>query len=461
MTQPLRISDRIETADKRLLAIKDMTTEIMKAIEEDDRDILDEEQAQLDELSVESDQLQKNLEGLRRAEKIMAQKAVPAQQAVASKVPASARNEKNGDLLVKTAVCNLMSHYTRSSPIEVANKMYRDDARMDAITRTAVNPADTTTVGWAAELVQDALQGFMDDIRPDSLYAQLAALGLAINFGGNSSVTIPGWAGTGTDMAGSFVGEGNPIPVKRGTMTSSTLQRHKLAVISTFTEELADLSTPAIEGLVREKIRLDTIETIDQILFDGNPAVAGLRPESIISGVAGQASAGNTTAQIMTDLKYLITTLSTARRGRRQAWVMADDIRDSLGMITGAADTFLYRDEVSAGRLLGRPILSSMSAPAGNIFLIDAADFATASGTPTFNVSREATLVELNDDGSDPTMDMPTGTVTVDGAAGVTGGPAPVRSLFQTYSVGLRMILPMSWAMMRTSSVARVTGVAY
>ena len=301
----------------------------------------------------------------------------------------------------------------------------------------------------------------MEELRPDSVYAQLANLGLSIEFGGASSVTIPGWGGTGTDIAGSFVGEGNPIPVKRGTTVAQTLSRHKLAVISTFTEELADLSTPAIEGLVREKIRGDTLETIDAILFDGQAAVPGLRPASIIAGVTGTASAGNTTAEIVSDLKRMLTGLSTARRGRRPAWIMPENVRTGLSMITGAADTFLYRDEVSAGRLLGIPILSSLTVPTGNIMLVDAADFATASGAPMFTVNRDATLVELNDDGTDPTMDMATGTVTVDEAVSVTGGPAKVRSLFQTYSVGLRMILPISWAMMRASSVQRTTGVAY
>jgi hypothetical protein len=54
-----------------------------------------------------------------------------------------------------------------------------------------------------------------------------------------------------------------------------------MAVISTFTREIAEHSTPAIEGLIREAILRDTAVALDAVPLDNNAATvirpAGLR----------------------------------------------------------------------------------------------------------------------------------------------------------------------------------------
>jgi hypothetical protein len=81
--------------------------------------------------------------------------------------------------------------------------------------------------------------------------------------------------------------------------------------------------------------------------------------------------------------------------------------------------------------------------------LVDAADFVSLSGDdPRFEVSDQATL-HMED--------------TTPLAIGTPGTPptvaAPTRSMFQTDSLALRMILPMNWIMRRPviSWVAAVT----
>jgi hypothetical protein len=90
-------------------------------------------------------------------------------------------------------------------------------------------------------------------------------------------------------------------------------------------------------------------------------------------------------------------------------------------------------------------VIVSSTVPAGVVIALDAADFFSATGDdPRFDVSDQATL-HMED--------------TTPLAIGTAGAPptvaAPVQSMFQTDTLALRMILPMSWAMRRAVQVER------
>ena len=100
-----------------------------------------------------------------------------------------------------------------------------------------------------------------------------------------------------------------------------------------------------------------------------------------------------------------------------------------------------------AGRKFMSRFVVSRTVPAGTLIGLDAADFATATGdTPRFAVSNEATLHE------EDTTPLPIN----------AGTPAtPVRSLWQTDSMALRLILPINWTLRRAGVVAWVQGVTW
>jgi hypothetical protein len=86
------------------------------------------------------------------------------------------------------------------------------------------------------------------------------------------------------------------------------------------------------------------------------------------------------------------------------------------------------------------------------VIAVDAADFATALGdAPRFAVSTEATLHE------EDTTPLALGTGTQ--GSGVLA--VPMRSLFQTDAVAIRMSLYVSWAMRRASMVQAITTVIW
>ena len=50
--------------------------------------------------------------------------------------------------------------------------------------------------------------------------------------------------------------------------------------------------------------------------------------------------------------------------------------------------------EMQNGTLLGMPVITSTTVPAGNIYIIDQAEVAMAGGAPTFLASNQATIHE-------------------------------------------------------------------
>ena len=77
--------------------------------------------------------------------------------------------------------------------------------------------------------------------------------------------------------------------------------------------------------------------------------------------------------------------------------------------------------------------------------MLDAGDFASVTGdTPMSDVSDVATIHE------EDTAPLP----IVTGAQGSGVVASPTRSLWQTASIGVRMMLDMNWTMRRTNMVS-------
>jgi hypothetical protein len=113
---------------------------------------------------------------------------------------------------------------------------------------------------------------------------------------------------------------------------------------------------------------------------------------------------------------------------------------------------FPFKDEIGGGRLLSYPIIESGTVELGTIVALDAADFVSVGGeAPRFEVSDQATL-HMEDTDVAPIVSSPGETPA--------SGP-PVRSLWQTDSLGLRLILPVNWTMRRPGMVTAIRGVQW
>lgn len=466
----MKLGDKIVAAEATLKDLQDQVFDIVKASEDEGRDLSDEESDMIEALEGDIESAQKSLKGLNSAEKALASRAEQRSntqvKGVNTMYPASfKKEEKAGALITKLAAVKVFAHILKQSPEQVLQERYGHDPRVAEMFKAATNVATTTAAGWAAELVESDTLAFMNELKAVSIYGAVSSAGVAIPFGRNNSVTVPSRSGNG-NVSGSFVGEGATIPVKQDHYGSTTFNRYKAAVISTFTNELARTSTPQVETLLREAIMSDTGDMLDSVLTNpSNVAIAGIRPASPWNGAATQASAGDTLANILTDIRFLLDTLSAANAGRTPRLIMNPARLTGLSMLTNANGAFVFRDEIGQGRLMGIPLIISTNCPAASVYIIDCADFGTAFGVPEFDVSDQATIVMADDDGVAPTMTngnaiSDAGSIHVSDAAGTTPATA-VRSMYQTWSVALRNVMPISWGMMRTGTVAYVTGVSW
>ncbi len=79
--------------------------------------------------------------------------------------------------------------------------------------------------------------------------------------------------------------ENATIPTASGNVSSFTMNRYKVGVISTFSNELAKVSTPAISDVFRDMVLTDTAEGLDGYLLDNVALVPGIRPSGLLVGV--------------------------------------------------------------------------------------------------------------------------------------------------------------------------------
>jgi HK97 family phage major capsid protein/HK97 family phage prohead protease len=475
-TSKMSLSERIQAAQDELIQLQDEQTPLHQKVKDGDELTL-EEQTDFERIESEKDALSKKLVTMRATEKSLGlsaqsrQQQQPPTQIAAPTIFAPQFQQKKSsrerpmDLLIKLGVCHFKSYVSRKPLDQIRSELYADRADLDAVVKAATSPAATTVAGWAAELVETAIDDFMETLTPISVYGGLSSRGTRFTFGRNGVIKIPRRnrvKNAAGDMRGAFVGEGAPIPVRRGSFGSVSLTPHKMGVISDYTREMAAHSTPAIENLIREGIVEDTADAIDQALLD---AVAGdtIRPAGLLNGVTPITGvAGGGVAAMTGDISAILAPFITANAADRIVLLINPSNVFKLQWASTAVGVYPFREQVQAGNIGGIPFIASTNIAATTIIAVRYADFVSSTAdTPEFDVSDVATLHE--DDGSYPAdQAMRTGTATVlplVDAAGVAAKPQ--RSLFQTASIAIRMLLDMDWAMRRSGMVQQVTGITW
>jgi HK97 family phage prohead protease/HK97 family phage major capsid protein len=447
------LSERIEAAQIEYNANQDRLQELAEM------DMLDDAgQAEVDERSLNRDTISKQIDTLKKLETGLASQRASSEQRIQApaiiRTPHAVRKLEPRDHIYRAMTTHFIAKMQNKGIEEVLRERYAGDEGTGIVLRAAIAPAQTTVATWAAELVGTAIDDFLNQLPITTIYPRLSAKGNKFTFGRNGIIKIPGRSATPT-INGSFVGEGQPIPVRKLGLTAIPLTPKKMAVISEFTREMALHSTPAIEGVIRQAINDDTAVAIDTVLIDATVADT-IRPAGLRAGVGGLTPSVLTAAfdKMIADIKALIAPIVAARGGRDLVLLMNTAQSLSLSWVVTPNGEFVFAD-VQDGTLRNLTVITSTTVPAGMLIMLDAAEFASATGdTPEFDVSDVATIHE------EDTTPLP----IVGGTAQppVIGSiAAPVRSLWQTASIGVRMMVDMNWTMRRTSMVSWMTGVTW
>lgn len=309
---------------------------------------------------------------------------------------------------------------------DILRKAWPGDGRALAILqRAATAPATTTTAGWAAELaVIGTVDAFFQNLQ-QSAAARLFAACLRLPLDGYGSIKVPFAAAT-PSLSPSFVQEGAPIPVRQAAINATvSLASRKMAVLTALTNDLADHSTPVAEVIIRQVLTANAAVALDQAFFS---AAAGdaTRPPGILNGVSGQTpTTGGGAAALLGDLKGLSAALAAAGAGSRIMLFVPPAQAAAIPVYAPGYNTSV--------EIIPTPALAATS----TVVAIDPNGVVSGySGEPEITVGRETT-VHLED------------TTPLQIASGPQGSAVlatPTRSMFQTDSFGLRLLLPCGWA---------------
>jgi HK97 family phage major capsid protein len=325
----------------------------------------------------------------------------------------------------------------RGNKFEAAEfaKRWRDSTPGVELSLKAAMAAGTTTdADWAEPLVEYTTMAseFIDLLRPATIIGRIVNPGLRrvpfnIRVAGKTQGSTVGW-----------VGEALAKPVSELKFNEVTLGFAKAAGIVVISEELARFSRPGAEDLITSDLRDTMQQFLDTQFVD--PAVtasAGVRPASITNGVTPIGlNAAASVATWTTAITAAFTAMAAAGLSPTH-WITTPAVALSLGTLRTTQDIFAFPGlGVSGGTLMGLPVVTSTSAPAGQLILICAPEiFLADEGGVSVDVSREASIM-------------------LDSAP--VPGTTAYTSLWQHNLIGIKAERFINWAKRRTAAVQMI-----
>lgn len=332
--------------------------------------------------------------------------------------------EPSPDFLLRAAFAHVVAAVRGSDdPAGCCRDLFPDDdVALGLITRAAVAPGTTGTAGWAAELVQTAPIAFLSGLAPLSAAAELIRRGISAPLDdGIGNLSAPHRAGAPT--AAPWVGEGNPIPVRQITVAGATLWPKKMGVIVALSRQLARRS--AAQAVFDEMLREDAAASLDAGYFSDTAESADAHA-GLLNGVS---PTGSPSGDMTTDLAELAEAVSVGGSGQ-------------VVFVTGPGRAATVPIRAPDLRVT---VLPSLAVPEDRLIAIDPMSLVHGVGDVEVDAGEEM-LLHMSDE------PLP----IVDGATA-----DPVRSMYQTAGIALRMLVDLAFAKRRAGAVAYRDGVAW
>lgn len=337
------------------------------------------------------------------------------------------------DCLVRAIVASARACRANTDPAEAVRKIYPEDrAAQFLVTRAASSPATTFTSGWVDKLVSTINSDLITTLGPASAASGLLNSGaILVNWNGNGQVMVPALVSAAANAG--FVQEGSPIPIRLDTIGGTTLAPRKFASGFAITREVAEMSTPSAEALIRAALRETVGAALDKAMLDSTTADA-TRPAGLLAGLTTLAASTLTgDAALAEDLGTLANAIA-ATAGLQVAFIASPGEAVKIALWAGPKFTF--------------PVFASSGLAAGVVTAVAIPALAAAvDATPEFSVTEEATF--HMDSSPSPISTVATPNLI----------SAPARNLFQTDCIGIKVILRVAWGLRATGSVAFVQSV--
>lgn len=431
---------------------------------------LDADQSeQFDTLEAEIAAIDKHIGRLKQMQKAQAANAKPVTEEAGAQrmanvkaldfkeVQVRAKNTQKlepGIAFARAAKCLALGHLEHRDAIGIAKSLYEGQdsiiaATQRLVTKAAVAAATTSDATWAGPLVGDETSVFADFVeylRPQTILGRFGTNGIPSLRRVPFRVPLIGQTSGGD---GYWVGEGQAKALTKFDFERKTLEPLKVANIAVATMEVIRDSSPAADGIIRDQLAAALRERLDIDFIDpAKAAVAGVSPASILNGVAGIPSSGNTADDVRADIRAMFNAFIAANNAPTSGvWLMPATTALALSLMQNPLGQAEFPGiSMTGGELFGLPVIVSEYIPtssAGAVAaLVNASDiYLGDEGGVDLSMSTEASLQ------MDNAPDNPTTASTV------------LVSLWQRNLVGFRAERAINWARRRASAVAYLTGV--
>jgi hypothetical protein len=295
----------------------------------------------------------------------------------------------------------------------VLRARFDDDQLAPLILRAATTPL---TITGAPGLTQvDLVDDIIVLVGKTSVAAQVLQTGLQLRFDGAAQIGVPLLEANASKVT--FVAEGGAIPVQAFTTLLASISPHKLAAILVLTSEM--LAGSNAEVLVTEALRRSIGLSLDNALFDSTAASSG-RPAGLRNAISATTAA------------------STGTPSEK----MAADIAVLAAVVSAIGAPILVAGPGRAAKIktmtFGQPPYPVYGTPGvaeTDLLAIAEGGVASVLGQPTFDSSRAAAL------------HMDTAPTDISGAV-------PVKAMWQTDSIAIKVKLDASWILRDARALA-------
>lgn len=299
-----------------------------------------------------------------------------------------------------------------------------DRAALALIERASVEPGSMTTTGWGEEIAPAIVGRFIEWLAPSSAIAALIPLGVPVTLAAEQSVTLS--TRTTAPAAAAWVEELAGIPVRAGAFSAVTVGPvRKLGVIVPFSRELARRADAF--ATFAAMLRYEAAVSIDAAYFSATAASAAAHA-GLLSGVSATTPAGD----MSDDLEALARAVGAAGSG-------------DVAFIAGpglAASIRTRRPDLRA------PVLASLAVAEDRVIAVDPSALVHAIGRDVDISAGEEMLIHMS-----------TVPLEIVNDSGTTADP--VRSMFQTATLAMRMLIDIAFAKQRSGAVAYSDAVSW
>jgi hypothetical protein len=342
---------------------------------------------------------------------------------------ASARGKSFWRGLTCAALAQMQPMGGDVDPVKISQRHFDKDVMAEYVARAAVTPTDTVAAAALAPTMTAAFWSALPRFASLQLFDRSVKLDLT--GGPHATVKVPRVT---TSVPPVWLAEHSPMPIVADVFDAATLgPLKKLMLGAVVTRELENYAIESAVQLVKQATSPAIRKAVDSAVFDAS-AGTPVRPAGLRNGVVAlSAATGGGAAALIADLASIAAAVGDAGLDSESLMFFAHpgQAYAARGLIAPFPFTIIGTSAIAKGTLVG--IVPEAIASAVTEIAVEARDIGT-----------------LHMEGSSP-------------AQLVSGGAtaSPVRSLYQTDTIGIKIRARLAWTAIDASAVQIVSSVTW